>query len=169
MRRYPSEWKLFTARHLRRVRRNRRRAIAILVLLGLALWGSRTSSAEWHGSYDPLPDPCALDLILCPDEVGGRFNAIITGYNSVQWQTDSSPCISADGSDICTLHRQGENTCAANFLPFGTRLWIRGLGECTVRDRMASRFPYRVDWYFWNDIAAAWKHGLQHKAIIILK
>lgn len=76
-----------------------------------------------------------------------EFYAEVSMYNSVPWQTDSTPCLSADGSDICALEAKGEHTCAANFLPFGKRLVITGVGACVVRDRMVSRFPRRVDWY----------------------
>jgi 3D (Asp-Asp-Asp) domain-containing protein len=71
----------------------------------------------------------------------------VTGYNSVRWQTDSTPCISADGSDICALEAKGDHSCAAS-LPFGTRLHIPGLGICTVRDRLAKKYADRVDWHF---------------------
>lgn len=71
----------------------------------------------------------------------------ITAYNSVPWQTDSTPCISADGSNICELKKIGEESCAAA-LPFGTKINIPGFGVCTVRDRLAPKFSHRIDLYF---------------------
>ncbi|MFA6406906.1 MAG: hypothetical protein WCW34_05330 [Patescibacteria group bacterium] len=71
----------------------------------------------------------------------------VTAYNSVPWQTDSTPCISADGSNICELKIKGEESCAAA-LPFGTKINIPGFGVCTVRDRLAPRFSNRIDLYF---------------------
>lgn len=71
---------------------------------------------------------------------------VVTAYNSVPWQTDSTPCISADGSNICELKNKGEESCAAA-LPFGTKINIPGFGVCTVRDRLAPRFSNRIDLY----------------------
>lgn len=71
----------------------------------------------------------------------------ITAYNAGDPnQTDSTPCISASGDNICNLLAQGKKICAANFVPIGTILEIEGLGACEVLDRMASRYPQNVDW-----------------------
>jgi hypothetical protein len=47
---------------------------------------------------------------------------MITAYNSEAAQTDDSPCITANGFNVCQ-HGQ-EDTVAANFLKFGTRIKI---------------------------------------------
>lgn len=93
------------------------------------------------------------------------MNMPVTAYNSVPWQTDDTPCIGAQGTDICRLLEQGENTCAANFVPLGTMLEVEGLGTCMVRDRMNARYHYRVDWYMGMNITEARKHGVQVKSI----
>ncbi len=70
----------------------------------------------------------------------------ITAYNSEPGQTDDSPCITANGFDVC-LHGE-EDTIAANFLPFGTKVQIPDLfGEriFVVRDRMNKRHANRID------------------------
>ncbi|WP_371079079.1 3D domain-containing protein, partial [Salmonella enterica] len=36
-------------------------------------------------------------------------------------------------------------TVACNWLPFGTRVSIEGLGERIVQDRMSKRFAHRMD------------------------
>jgi len=72
---------------------------------------------------------------------------IVTGYNSVPEQTDDTPCIAADGSDVCELEARGDHSCAAS-LPFGAKISVPGLGTCTVRDRLAPRFAHRIDWHF---------------------
>jgi 3D (Asp-Asp-Asp) domain-containing protein len=92
-----------------------------------------------------------------------------TAYNSVTWQTDGSPCISADGNDICRLESQGDHSCAAS-LPFGTKLDIPGYGVCTVRDRLAPKFADRVDIYFGGaeKIKHARKWGVRRLHIIII-
>jgi len=91
----------------------------------------------------------------------------ISAYNSVPWQTDATPCIGAQGTDICEYYERGEDVCAANFVPLGTILEVEGLGECTVRDRMNARYYYRVDWYMGMDVAAARSFGIQQKAVSI--
>jgi 3D (Asp-Asp-Asp) domain-containing protein len=70
----------------------------------------------------------------------------ITAYNSDPAQTDDTPCITANGFDVCE-HWQ-EDTIAANFLRFGTKVRIPELyGDriFVVRDRMNKRYPSRVD------------------------
>jgi len=70
----------------------------------------------------------------------------ITAYNSDPAQTDDTPCITANGFDVCE-HNQ-EDTIAANFLKFGTKVRIPELyGDriFVVRDRMNKRYTNRVD------------------------
>lgn len=70
----------------------------------------------------------------------------ITAYNSEAGQTDDSPCITANGYNVC---KSGvEDTIAANFLKFGTKVKIPELfGDrvFVVRDRMNKKHPSRVD------------------------
>ena len=70
----------------------------------------------------------------------------ITAYNSEAGQTDDSPCITANGYNVC---KGGvEDTIAANFLKFGTKVKIPELfGDrvFVVRDRMNKKHPNRVD------------------------
>ncbi|MDD4900984.1 MAG: hypothetical protein PHS62_02635 [Patescibacteria group bacterium] len=71
---------------------------------------------------------------------------VVTAYNSDVGQTDNSPCITANNFNVCDYGV--EDTIAANFLPFGSKVKIPELfGDrvFTVRDRMNRRFSYRVD------------------------
>lgn len=72
------------------------------------------------------------------------FKATVTAYNSVEGQTDDSPCISANGWNICEKLKAGINTCAAA-MPFGMKLHIEGFGTCIVSDRLAPKYANRVD------------------------
>lgn len=92
-------------------------------------------------------------------------NIAVSAYNSVPWQTDATPCIGAQGTDICAYLDAGSNTCAANFVPLGTILEVEGLGTCVVRDRMNARYYYRVDWYMGMDVTAARQFGVRYKKI----
>lgn len=94
----------------------------------------------------------------------------VTAYNvGVVAQNDASPCISANGENICLAVERGYKRCAANFVPFGTRLYVEGFGECLVTDRMNSRYQNRVDVAMSKDeIDRAVKFGLQHLTVDIL-
>jgi len=71
----------------------------------------------------------------------------ITQYNAGDpTQTDDTPCISANGENICTALALGYNRCATNSEPFGTVLEVKGLGTCMVVDRMNSRYSEEVNW-----------------------
>ncbi|PIR04555.1 MAG: hypothetical protein COV59_00310 [Candidatus Magasanikbacteria bacterium CG11_big_fil_rev_8_21_14_0_20_39_34] len=70
---------------------------------------------------------------------------VVTAYSLEAAQTDSTPCIPANGEDLCALRElQGaHNTVAANFLRFGTQVKLPELfGNKTlvVRDRMNARY-----------------------------
>jgi len=70
----------------------------------------------------------------------------ITAYNSEPGQTDNSPCVTANGFNLC--EHGIEDTVAANFLPFGAKVRIPDLYGSrifTVRDRMNARYQNRMD------------------------
>ena len=70
----------------------------------------------------------------------------VTAYSSTPDQTDSTPCITANGFDLCDHNT--ENVVAANFLPFGSKIKMPDeFGEKVfmVQDRMNARYYYRVD------------------------
>lgn len=70
----------------------------------------------------------------------------ITGYNSDPRQTDDTPCLTANNFNVC--QHGVEDTVAANFLKFGTKIRIPeafGNRIFVVRDRMNRRYPGSVD------------------------
>jgi len=70
----------------------------------------------------------------------------VTAYNvGDPGQNSGDPCISANGEDICSALELGASRCAANFVPFGTELFIQAYGICVVTDRTNSRYRNRVD------------------------
>jgi 3D (Asp-Asp-Asp) domain-containing protein len=84
-------------------------------------------------------------------EVKSANYRIITAYNSEVGQCDDSPCITANGFNVC--EHGVEDTIAANFLKFGTKVRIPELfGDRVfiVRDRMNTRFSDRVDVWMIN-------------------
>lgn len=101
------------------------------------------------------------------EKLKGR-TVTVSAYNSVPEQTDSSPCISADGSNICNRYAKGERICATNDWKLGTRLKIKGLGDCVVADRMNRRYTGtgRIDWYMGMDVQGARQFGLKHLNVL---
>ena len=69
-----------------------------------------------------------------------------SAYNSLAAQTDSSPCITANGFNLC--EHGIEDSIAANFLKFGTKVKIPemfGDQVFVVRDRMNKKYNNRID------------------------
>lgn len=93
----------------------------------------------------------------------------MTAYNSEVGQTDNSPCITANGFNVC---KHGvEDTIAANFLKMGTKVRIPELfGDriFIVRDRMNARHANRVDVWFKNRSDAI-KFGVKVAKIEVLE
>ena len=80
---------------------------------------------------------------------------LATGYSLERAQTDDTPCIPANGENLCELREeQGyHNTVAANFMRFGKQVRIPeyyGKKDFIVRDRMNSRYngEMRIDLVF---------------------
>jgi len=71
-------------------------------------------------------------------ELGYR---IITAYNPVESQTDSEPCITASGMNVCDTKR---NIIASNEFAFGTLLMIDGK-VWEVQDRTSEKYSHRID------------------------
>ena len=74
------------------------------------------------------------------------YTVVATAYSSEVAQTDSTPCITADGYNVCTHNT--EDVIAANFLPMNAKVRIPDLyGDqiFTVHDRMNPRYNYRID------------------------
>ena len=80
------------------------------------------------------------------DKVKSETIRVVTAYNAGDVrQCDADPCIDASNKNICEALEQGENRCAANFVPLGTFIHIDGFGYCKVTDRTNRRYKNRVD------------------------
>lgn len=94
---------------------------------------------------------------------------VITAYNSQVAQTDDDPCTTANGFNVCK-HNQ-EDTIAANFLKFGTKVKIPTLfGDrvFVVRDRMSTKHPSGVDIWM-KSYSAAINFGVKVADIQVLE
>ncbi|MFA6994807.1 MAG: hypothetical protein WC249_00110 [Patescibacteria group bacterium] len=93
----------------------------------------------------------------------------ITAYNSEVSQTDSDPCTTANGFNLCKNNK--EDSIAANFLKFGTKVRIPelfGNRVFIVRDRMNARHATRVDVWM-KDHDDAMKFGIKFAKIEVLE
>jgi len=85
------------------------------------------------------------DTSLIDYQITQKIKVIVTGYSSTPDQTDSTPFVTASGTEV----KQG--IVAANFLPFGAKVRIPELyGDkvFVVEDRMHPRKRYQVDIWF---------------------
>lgn len=128
-----------------------------------------------------LPAPAGQDINIDRTEFNGKLpesagadikfskHFTITAYNSDAGQTDDSPCITANSFNVC--ENGVEDTIAANFLPFGSKIKIPELfGDRVfiVRDRMNKRFSNRIDvWMI--EKSDAIKFGVKVAKIEVLK
>ena len=94
---------------------------------------------------DPVMSPLLADNNQHYEVISETIR-VVTAYNvGDPSQTDDTPCISANGENICRALAEGEMRCAANFVPLGSRLHVDKVGVCLVTDRMNRRYRNRVD------------------------
>lgn len=132
------------------------RTIYIIIgIIGL-IWVTGIVLPAIEPKPQTLPKPIATSTP--PSYPFRGTDRVVTAYTSHAWQTDSTPCIAADGTDICKRYEKGERLCAANFVPLGTILHVGDYGNCVVADRMNRKHPNRVDIYLGYDLqgAIAW-------------
>ncbi len=111
----------------------------------------------------------SISPLIKKEKVIKTYNIPITAYSSTVDQCDSTPCITANGFDLCK-HNQ-EDVIAANFLPFGTKVRIPEIfGDriFTVQDRMNARYYYRADIWM-KTRESAIKFGLVYTTIEVLE
>ncbi|MBI5254740.1 3D domain-containing protein [Candidatus Falkowbacteria bacterium] len=98
-----------------------------------------------------------------------KMKVVTTAYSSEPAQTDDTPCITANGYDVCAANE--ENVVAANFLQFGTKVRIPSLYGSKifyVYDRMNPRYNSRID--LWKkDKQTAITFGVKFVEIEIVK
>jgi 3D (Asp-Asp-Asp) domain-containing protein len=87
--------------------------------------------------------------------------AEVSAYTSRVQETDNTPCIPADGSNICKRFANGEKMVASNDYKLGTKLQIGDLGVFTVVDRMNKRYTGNgnIDIYMGYDLKGARAFG----------
>lgn len=158
-----------------------------ILLCGVSLWYG--NSGIYVDSHTESIDWVAQDQVITENSVkrSGTMNTPVSSlsgeepsssatgkeliiemsaYTSRVEETDSSPCISADGTNICEY-----DGCvvASNDYEFGTKVVIDGFGECEVKDRMNSRYngTGNMDIYFKMDLKGALEFGRKHVKVAI--
>lgn len=122
-----------------------------------------------YGDLEEVNQTFSIALPAREYTVINTYTIDITAYSSTVDQTDSTPCITANGFNLCT-HNQ-EDVIAANFLPFGTKVRIPdyfGDRIFTVQDRMNARYYYRADIWL-RDRADAIKWGYKYAKIEVVE
>ncbi len=107
---------------------------------GFSLSGSGFIKSNSSPNYHQ-PQVTGKDNPYTEETVEEVITVELTGYSSTVDQTNSQPCITANGFNVCSYGRMG--TVAANFLPFGTEIRIPeyfGDHVFVVRDRMNTRY-----------------------------
>jgi 3D (Asp-Asp-Asp) domain-containing protein len=143
-------------------------------ILTLLISGTMALNAMIAPVDQPAQTPVATET--APTEVTKPANGrvvTVTAYTSEPRQTDSTPCIASDGSDICKRYAKGELICAAGDrnVPLGSKFYVEGYGTCTVADRMNIRYngTGRVDIYLGYDTAGAFNWGKRQTQVALLK
>lgn len=104
-----------------------------------------------------------MEQEVTPVKVTNVITATTTGFNSFEWQTDSTPCIAAGGY-ICG---RVDVVACPRHIPLGTWVQIDGKNyECL--DRLHPRYDARFDIFFDKDYQAALNWGRQTKQVTIL-
>lgn len=150
------------------------KAITTTVCLSL-FWSftpSRMVNAEMFTStpedaFEAQPEPLPEFPVAEEREPLRTVVFVATAYNSLPWQTDSSPCITANGHDLCRQFAEEGfgNTIATNDLPFGTVIKIPEIyGDklFVVRDRMNAKYTGKRRLDIWmNEYPDAKKFGVK--------
>jgi 3D (Asp-Asp-Asp) domain-containing protein len=84
--------------------------------------------------------------------------AIFTAYNSVEEQTDQSPCLGSGNHNICEIGKW-ERVCASRLYPLHTVIFIEGIGRCEILDRTSIKNGKTINIFYNKDIKAALKFG----------
>lgn len=98
-------------------------------------------------------------------KVKRKMRVLVTAYSSTVDQTDSSPFITAAGTQV----REGIVAC--NFLPFGTKIRFPQLAKnriYVVEDRMAKKNNHKIDIWFTTRNEAK-QFGVKHLEVEVLE
>lgn len=149
--------------------KNRKFSVFVFAILVAIFCLPRISSfAYFQLEPDNFVDQIQQYIKIYTAEKPRILKIYVTAYSSTPEQTDSTPCITASGYNLCQHNM--ENVVACNFLPFGTKLKFPELDPdkvYTVVDRMHERFNSRLDIWKRNKQDAK-SFGLKYLTVEIL-
>ena len=110
----------------------------------------------------------SLALILPADRAYGYWQALgtyrVTGYSACVRCCGKSDGITADGTYAPAA--KGRIVAAPREIPFGTRMWIEGVGAVVVHDRGGAIRGKRVEQFF-HTYKKAMQWGVQERKVYI--
>lgn len=151
-----------------RTKRHFSRYFTLLLAISTFLFGFEAGERV-HNLDEKLVNQNAETVKIEVIELKNAGQFTIYAYNSVESQTDGSPCISADNKNICERFEKGEKMVATNDFPLGTELFIGELGRFIVVDRMAKRYSKTIDIFMGYDVAKAKEFGKQKMPVFVAK
>ena len=158
------------ARHRakQRPKRTISRYILLFLVISTLLFGFEAGEAV-HNLEPQLVSESQESVKIEVIELKNQGKFTIYAYNSVEGQTDGSPCISADNKDICERFAKGEKMVATNDFPLGTELFLGELGRFVVVDRMRADYKRTIDIFMGYDVAKAKQFGKQKMLVLAPK
>jgi len=122
----------------------------IVLLIGLAVFtaflATESQVAPRQTEFSFLPPENGLVVEADQTKIKKKIKVIVTAYSSCPYETDSTPLITANGSEV------REGIVANNLLPFGTEIRIPelyGNKVFVVEDRMnVKKGYYHIDIWF---------------------
>ncbi len=122
----------------------------IVLLIGLAVFtaflATESQAAPRQTEFSFLPPENGLVVEADQTKIKKKIKVIVTAYSSCPYETDSTPLITANGSEV------REGIVANNLLPFGTEIRIPelyGNKVFVVEDRMnVKKGYYHIDIWF---------------------
>lgn len=143
--------------------------VLVSIYLSLALMANNEIKADIDEPIllEAVNSPIYIKPIVYAAKEQEKIYAYVSGYNTVYWQTDSTPCISASGDNICG---RSDVVACPRYIPLGTWVKIDGKNyQCL--DRMAEKYTNDnyFDICFDKDIQSALDWGVRYKEILILE
>lgn len=129
------------------------KAVKVTLLIAFLVW---FFNGLYQG-YKAIPQPAKLEIkadevIIKTNYEREKIEAYITGYNSLESQTDETPCIGA-GGHICG--REDVVACPRQY-ELGTKVVIAGKQyECL--DRLSRKYDNRFDIFCDKDLECPYK------------
>ncbi len=124
-------------------------AVLASLILSLGITQTAVAQEDQEGLFSAIKDFFTQEDATFPvseDRKPARTIWVtVTAYSSTVDQCDSTPCITANGFDLCEAYAEHEaiDTIAANFLKFGAQVRLPDIsGEkiLVVRDRRNARY-----------------------------